>query len=67
MLANRRLTVRYERRADILTALLHLGCALLCAPQAPTVVHHRYLAVGALSSPDAWSLPARAFSRRTAS
>jgi IS5 family transposase len=29
--ANRRLTIRYERRADILTALLHLGCALLCA------------------------------------
>jgi transposase len=27
----RRLTVRYERRADILTALLHLGCALICS------------------------------------
>jgi transposase len=24
LLANRRLTVRYERRADIVTALLHL-------------------------------------------
>jgi hypothetical protein len=23
--------VRYERRADILTAFLHLACALLCA------------------------------------
>jgi IS5 family transposase len=28
--ANRRLTVRYERRADILTALLQLACALIC-------------------------------------
>jgi hypothetical protein len=37
LLANRRLTVRYERHADILTAFLHLGCADLC-PQAPTVV-----------------------------
>ena len=26
----RRLTVRYERRADIHEAFLHLGCALLC-------------------------------------
>jgi hypothetical protein len=31
LLANRRLTVRYERRADILTALLHFACALICA------------------------------------
>jgi transposase len=31
LLANRRLTVRYERRADILTPLLHLACALICA------------------------------------
>jgi hypothetical protein len=31
LLANRRLTVRYERRADILAAFLHLGCALSCA------------------------------------
>jgi transposase len=31
LLANRRLTVRYERRADIVTALLQLACALLCA------------------------------------
>jgi transposase len=31
LLANRRLTVRYERRADILTAFLHLACALSCA------------------------------------
>jgi transposase len=30
LLANRRLTVRYERRADILTAFLHLACAMLC-------------------------------------
>jgi IS4 transposase len=30
LLANRRLTVRYERRADILTAFLHLACALVC-------------------------------------
>jgi transposase len=26
----RRLTVRYERRADIHQAFLHLGCALIC-------------------------------------
>jgi transposase len=31
LLANRRLTVRYERHADILTAFLHLSCALICA------------------------------------
>jgi transposase len=31
LLANRRLTVRYERRADILTVFLHLACALICA------------------------------------
>jgi transposase len=30
LLANRRLTVRYERRADLLTAFLHLACALIC-------------------------------------
>jgi transposase len=30
LLANRRLVVRYERRADILTAFLHLACALIC-------------------------------------
>jgi len=30
LLANRRLTIRYERRADILTALLQLACALIC-------------------------------------
>ena len=31
LLANRRLTVRYERRADLLTAFLHLACVLICA------------------------------------
>jgi hypothetical protein len=31
LLANRRLVVRYERRADILTAFLHVACALICA------------------------------------
>jgi transposase len=31
LLANRRLTVRYERRADILMAFLHLACTLICA------------------------------------
>jgi len=31
LLANRRLTVRYERRADLLTAFLHLAWALICA------------------------------------
>jgi transposase len=37
LLANRRLTVRYERRADLLTAFLHLACAVL-RRQAPTAV-----------------------------
>jgi hypothetical protein len=27
------MTVHYERRADILTALLHLGCAPIGAPK----------------------------------
>jgi transposase len=27
---NRRLRVRYERRADILQGLLHLACSLVC-------------------------------------
>jgi transposase len=27
---DRRLTIRYERRADIHEAFLHLGCALIC-------------------------------------
>jgi transposase len=31
LLSYRRLTVRYERRADILTAFLQLAGALLCA------------------------------------
>jgi transposase len=31
LLANRRLTVRYERRAAILMAFLYAGCALICA------------------------------------
>jgi transposase len=31
LLANRRLTVRYKRRAEIPTAFLRLGCALICA------------------------------------
>jgi transposase len=35
LLANRRLTVRYERRADILTAFLHLAGALICAGKLP--------------------------------
>jgi transposase len=30
LVANRRLTVRYERRADMLSALLHLACTLIC-------------------------------------
>ena len=30
LLGHRRLTVRYERRADLLQGLLHLACALLC-------------------------------------
>ncbi len=35
LLANRRLTVRSERRADILTAFLQLACALVCARKLP--------------------------------
>jgi IS5 family transposase len=35
LLANRRLTVRYERRADILQAFLSLACALICARKLP--------------------------------
>jgi transposase len=35
LLANRRLTVRYERRADILQAFLYLACALICAGKLP--------------------------------
>jgi hypothetical protein len=35
LLANRRLTVRYERRADLLTAFLQLGCALICTRKLP--------------------------------
>jgi IS5 family transposase len=31
LVAHRRLTVRYERRADVLIAFLHLACALICA------------------------------------
>jgi IS5 family transposase len=31
LLADRRLTIRYERRADILEGFLHLACALSCA------------------------------------
>jgi IS5 family transposase len=30
LVSYRRLQVRYERRADILTALLQLACALIC-------------------------------------
>jgi len=30
LLGFRRLGVRYERRADILQGLLHLGCAVIC-------------------------------------
>jgi transposase len=30
LLGYRRLGVRYERRADLLQGLLHLGCALIC-------------------------------------
>jgi hypothetical protein len=33
LLANRRLTIRYERRADILTAFLRLACAMVSAPR----------------------------------
>jgi len=38
LLGFRRLGVRYERRADILRGLLHLGCAVIC-----TRFLHRFL------------------------
>jgi transposase len=41
LLANRRLTVRYERRADILTAFLHLACALICTRKLRPLCSHR--------------------------
>jgi transposase len=41
LLANRRLTVRYERRADILTAFLHLACALICTRKLRPSCSHR--------------------------
>ena len=41
LLANRRLTVRYERRADILTAFLHLACALICTGKLRPSCSHR--------------------------
>jgi len=31
----RRLTIRYERRADIHESFLHLGCALICLNYLP--------------------------------
>jgi hypothetical protein len=31
----RRLAVRYERRADIHQAFLHLGCSLICLKHLP--------------------------------
>jgi transposase len=31
----RRLAVRYERRSDILEAVLHLGCSLICLNYLP--------------------------------
>ena len=40
---------------------------VLCRNALEAVQPGRYLAVGAPSSPDAWSLPARAFSRSAAS
>ena len=41
LLANRRLTVHYERRADILTAFLHLACALICTRKLRPLCSHR--------------------------
>ena len=40
LLANRRLTVRYERHADLLTAFLHLACALICARKLRPLRNH---------------------------
>ena len=33
----------YERRADLLTAFLHLACALICAASSPHVNHRKTL------------------------
>jgi IS5 family transposase len=41
LLANRRLTVRYERRGDVLTAFLQLACALVCARKLTPLRNHR--------------------------
>jgi transposase len=41
LLANRRLTVRYERRVDILRAFPHLACALICAGKLNPIVKPR--------------------------
>jgi hypothetical protein len=49
LLANRRLTVRHERRTDILMTFLHLGCALICgrnATRAANDVDHSGAAAG---------------------
>jgi hypothetical protein len=40
LLANRTLRVRYERRADILTAVRHLACALICARKLQPLRNH---------------------------
>jgi hypothetical protein len=40
VLANRRLTVRYERHADLLIAFLHLACALICARKLRPLCNH---------------------------
>ena len=40
LLANRRRTVRYQRRVGILTALLHVACAVLCAGRLRPLQRH---------------------------
>jgi hypothetical protein len=49
LVANRRLTVRHERRTDILMTFLHLGCPLICgrnATRAANDVDHSEAAAG---------------------
>jgi transposase len=53
LLTHRRLTVRYERRADILTGFVHLACALICARK----LHRCEAAFNSLAGhqqPNAW-------------
>ena len=53
LLANRRLTVRYERRADILLAFLHLACVPICAYKLRPLSTHACSDAGSRDEPNA--------------